>query len=88
MQGLDETEKHDSAFIDTNWIPKVLLYTAIIAATVEGTQMGAKHVAHTQNVKLILLWIVKAPLKYYRFGWIWHLSLTQRYGIAEEHTLN
>lgn len=37
MQGLDETEKHDSAFIDTNWIPKMLLYTAIIAATVEGT---------------------------------------------------
>lgn len=30
--------------------------------------MGARHVAHTQNVKLILLWIVKAPLKYYRFG--------------------
>lgn len=50
--------------------------------------MGAKHVAHTQNVKLILLWIVKAPLKYYRFGWIWHLSLTQKYGIAEEHMLN
>jgi len=23
FQGLDETEKHDSAFIDTNWIPKV-----------------------------------------------------------------
>lgn len=30
--------------------------------------MGARHVAHTQNVKLILLWIVKAPLKNYRFG--------------------